>query len=111
MNIKIKNTNNLLAKLCSKYKWAIVQHGNINISNLNASGLHLNITGTATLAKNYINFLKHWLSLPKVSDLEYIYHICSIINNPDKTNLENVNQTSMATPNIDTLSNNSFKQD
>lgn len=59
MNIKIKNTNNLLAKLCSKYKWAIVQHGNINISNLNASGLHLNITGTATLAKNYINFLKH----------------------------------------------------
>ncbi|CAB3999511.1 Scavenger receptor cysteine-rich type 1 M130 [Paramuricea clavata] len=58
-NIKIKNTNNLLAKLCSKYKWAIVQHGNINISNLHASGLHLNITGTATLAKNYINFLKH----------------------------------------------------
>ncbi|CAB3984739.1 Hypothetical predicted protein [Paramuricea clavata] len=46
-----------------------------------------------------------------VSDLEYIYHICSIINNPDKTNLENVNQTPMATSNIDTLSNNSFKQD
>jgi hypothetical protein len=59
MNIKIKYTNNLLAKLCSKYKWAIVQHGNINISNINASGLHVNITGTATLAKNYINFLKH----------------------------------------------------
>ena len=59
MNIKIKNTNKLLAKLCSKYKWAIIQHGNINISNLNASGLHLNITGTTTLAKNYIDFLKH----------------------------------------------------
>jgi hypothetical protein len=51
--------NNRLAKLCSKYKWAIVQQGNINIFNLDASGLHPTITGTATLAKNYINFLKH----------------------------------------------------
>ena len=42
-----------------KYNWPIIQHNNINISNLNASGLHLNITGTAILAKNYLDFLKH----------------------------------------------------
>ena len=44
-----------------KYNWPIIQHSSINVSNLNASGLHLNITGTCTpiLAKNYLDFLKH----------------------------------------------------
>ena len=59
LNIKINSTNKLLTKLGMKYNWPIIQHNNINISNLNASGLHLNITGTAILAKNYLDFLKH----------------------------------------------------
>ena len=59
LNIKINSTNKLLTKLGMKYNWPIIQHSNINISNLNASGLHLNITGTAILAKNYLDFLKH----------------------------------------------------
>ena len=59
LNIKINSTNKLLTKIGMKYNWPIIQHYNINISNLNASGLHLNITGTAILAKNYLDFLKH----------------------------------------------------
>ena len=59
LNIKINSTNKLLTKLGMNYNWPIIQHSNINISNLNASGLHLNITGTAILAKSYLDFLKH----------------------------------------------------
>lgn len=58
LNIKVKETNVLLNKLCSKYKWPIIHHTNINTSNLNQSGLHLNLTGTKLLAMNYIDFLK-----------------------------------------------------
>ena len=59
MNTKIDKINSLLAKLCSKFKWQFIRHANIDISKLNASGLHLNIKGTATLAKNLIEFLKN----------------------------------------------------
>ena len=42
LNTKVKETNTLLYQLCSKYKWPIIHHTNINTSNLNQSGLHLN---------------------------------------------------------------------
>jgi predicted nucleic acid-binding Zn-ribbon protein len=58
LNTKVKETNTLLYQLCSKYKWPIIHHTNINTSNLNQSGLHLNPAGTKLLAKNYIVFLK-----------------------------------------------------
>ena len=48
MNTKIDKINSLLAKRCSTFKWKFIQHTNIDISKLNASGLHLNIKGTAT---------------------------------------------------------------
>ena len=35
LNIKINSTNKLLTKLGMKYNWPIIQHSNINISNLN----------------------------------------------------------------------------
>ena len=57
-NTKVKETNVLLNKLCSKYKWPIIHHTN-NTSNLNQSGLHLNLTGMKLLVKNYIDFLKN----------------------------------------------------
>ena len=59
MHIKIDKINSLLAKLCSKFKWQFIQHANIDTAKLNASGLYLNIKGTATLAKNLIEFLKN----------------------------------------------------
>ncbi len=39
LNTKVKETNTLLYQLCSKYKWPIIHHTNINTSNLNQSGL------------------------------------------------------------------------
>lgn len=59
INIKIDKTNTLLAKLCSKFKWQFIRHANIDVTKLNASGLHLNSQGTALLAKNLIEFLKN----------------------------------------------------
>ena len=58
LNTKIRETNTLLYQLCSKYKWPIIHHTNINTSKLNQSGLHLNPAGTILLAKNYIVFLE-----------------------------------------------------
>lgn len=59
INIKIEKTNLLLVNLCHKFKWQFIRQANIDTSNLNASGVHLNTQGTAMLAKNYIEFLKN----------------------------------------------------
>ena len=58
LNIKIHETNKLLSNLCEEFNWYYISHSNINTKHLNGSGLHLNRQGTATLAKNYINFFK-----------------------------------------------------
>ena len=58
LNIKIHETNKLLLNLCEEFNWYFISHSNINTKHLNGSGLHLNRQGTATLAKNYINFFK-----------------------------------------------------
>jgi hypothetical protein len=57
LNTKIKTANELLNNICLKHGWQIIQHRNIHVNNLNASGLHLNRVGTSLLAKNFIEFL------------------------------------------------------
>ena len=54
---KIKTANELLINICLNHGWKIVQHINIHVNNLNASGLHLNRVGTSLLAKNFIELL------------------------------------------------------
>ena len=54
---KVNLYNSLLAKLCIERNWKLISNNNINKSNLNSYGLHLNKNGTSILAKNFKNFL------------------------------------------------------
>lgn len=87
INIKIEKTNLLLVNLCHKFKWQFIRHANIDTSDLNASGVHLNTQGTAMLAKNYIEFLKNWLDELQPRDIDYYYEITKLINIDINNNL------------------------
>ena len=52
MNITIRKTNLLLVEECKTHRWHYISHANIDVSYLNASGLHFNVRGTIALAKN-----------------------------------------------------------
>lgn len=55
---KVNNFNKLLANICLKRKWGLIINNNIDKSHLNNYGVHLNMKGSAVLAKN----IKHFLS-------------------------------------------------
>ena len=54
---KIKNVNNILTRVCDKNKWTYIDNSNVDYTCLNRRGLHLNKKGSATLSKNYSNYL------------------------------------------------------
>ena len=56
---KIKNVNNILTRVCDKNKWTYIDNSNVDYTCLNRRGLHLNKKGSATLSKNYSNYLNN----------------------------------------------------
>ena len=55
----IKNVNNILTRVCDKNKWTYIDNSNVDYTCLNRRGLHLNKKGSATLSKNYSNYLNN----------------------------------------------------
>ena len=56
---KIKNVNNIRTRVCDKNKWTYIDNSNVDYTCLNRRGLHLNKKGSATLSKNYSNYLNN----------------------------------------------------
>ena len=55
---KVKETNELLKDLCLKDGYTYIENGNIDVTCLNGSKLHLNSKGSALLAVHFIKFLR-----------------------------------------------------
>ena len=51
---KIPEVNKILQSFCRQREWGFISNSNIPSWSLNASGIHLNETGTKQLAKNLI---------------------------------------------------------
>ena len=51
---KIPEVNKILQSFCHQREWEFISNSNIPSSSLNASGIHLNETGTKQLARNLI---------------------------------------------------------
>lgn len=56
--LKVQEVNKLLKDHCNKNRIDLIRHTNINAKSLNGSRLHLNLSGTALLAKNVIIHFK-----------------------------------------------------
>ena len=54
---KVEQVNKLLVKACQQHDMDFIDHKNIQHKHLNAYGLHLNISGTGEMAKNFITYL------------------------------------------------------
>ena len=58
-NIKVKEKNKELSKMCGKEKWFFLSHSNINLkTHLNKSKLHLSRNSYEKLGKNFGNFIR-----------------------------------------------------
>ena len=55
---KVNEVNNIIRKHCRKNNWALIEHDKITPKHLNRSGLHLNKSGTALFAKNFISHIR-----------------------------------------------------
>ena len=60
MNLKALEVNRLFADICRSRDWSLISHTNIAEGSLDRSGLHLNPQGTALLASNFVNHIKHF---------------------------------------------------
>ena len=54
---KVNEVNNIIRKHCRENNWALIEHDKITPKHLNHSGLHLNKSGTALFAKNFISHI------------------------------------------------------
>ena len=55
---KVNEVNNIIRKHCRENNWALIEHDKITPKHLNHSGLHLNKSGTALFAKNFISHIR-----------------------------------------------------
>ena len=54
---KIKNVNDILKRVSDQNNWTYIDNINIDHACLNRGGLHLNRNGSATLSRNFSNYL------------------------------------------------------
>ena len=58
INMKVKEVNSKLSQVCTNNNWRLITHRNIQAKHINPYGVNLNRQGTATLAKNFADFIK-----------------------------------------------------
>ena len=55
---KVNEVNNIIREHSRENNWALIEHDKITPKHLNRSGLHLNKSGTALFAKNFISHIR-----------------------------------------------------
>lgn len=55
---KVSEVNKILKRFCTQNGWGFIDHSAIQEQCLNRAGVHLNKSGTVSLAKNFIAHLR-----------------------------------------------------